>query len=170
MARVTQRHIDPRCLRDPRNATLLAGVPDAPLPPLDLSKPNKAEIKLEKQLQAQCENWLRLHGYERMHARLIAAAANMPERWLVIQGWFGHWFKSQRNPLMPDLFICDRSMTRCLMLELKILPPRYEPGQRELIEAGRWREANCLEDAIGIIRRWEEQENHDLQGTGNDGK
>ncbi len=156
MARVTQRDICAKALQDPRNAALLKGVEGAPLPPMDFTKPNKAERKSEKQLQAQCENWLRLNWYERLNAGLVAASASKPELWPHIRGWFGHWFESQRNAFMPDLFICNRSMTRCIMLELKVRNV-YQPGQKELIDAGLWKQATSLDEAIEIVRKWERE-------------
>jgi len=123
----------------------LDGTP-APAPePAAPEPPTKLEIKAEKELQQTCENWLSLHGYVRMTAH--NAAGPRPER-----GWFGHWFNSVRNPLMPDLAILDHA-GRCLLVELKTRDV-YQPGQREMIDAGFWRLAWTFEEFEQILREW----------------
>jgi hypothetical protein len=110
-----------------------------------------------------------LHGYRLLQAEYIAAEATHPGWRGAVRGWYGHWFQSQRNAFMPDLFICDPSMRRCLMVELKVRS-KYQPGQRELIEAVLWSEARTLERFIEVLAKWERQNrvNNDLIriGTG----
>jgi hypothetical protein len=95
-----------------------------------------------------------LHGYRLLQAEYIAAEATHPGWRGAVRGWYGHWFQSQRNAFMPDLFICDPSMRRCLMVELKVRS-KYQPGQRELIEAVLWSEARTLERFIEVLAKWE---------------
>lgn len=124
--------------------------------PLDPKRPLLGDIKLEKELQQQCESWLTLHGYYRMTAdeamRIYEcrplSAANM-------RGWFGHWTRNQRNPLWPDLYIMSYPVRRQpLLVELKVCD-KYRPGQREMIELGLWVECRRLEYFIEIATDWE---------------
>lgn len=107
---------------------------------------NKHELKLEKDLQHLCENWLHLHGYMRMTAD--NAMRPPPER-----GWFGHWFNSIRNPLWPDLAILDLT-GRCLLVELKTRDV-WQPGQKQMVESGFWKVAWSFADLQGFVLEWE---------------
>ena len=113
------------------------------------SKPTKGDRKHERELQAECERWLSLNGY----FRLTPSAVARPSRPSSC-GFFGHWFESQRNAFMPDLFICDSTMRRCLMVELKVCS-RYQPGQKEFIDAGLWIEVRTTDEFIAAIKNWE---------------
>jgi hypothetical protein len=114
----------------------------------------KATARLEKELQRQCEAWARLHGYRLLQAEYIASESVRPGWRGEVRGWYGHWFESQRNAFMPDLFVCDRAMRRCLMVELKVRS-KYQPGQRELIDAGLWIEVRTLERFAEVLAKWE---------------
>jgi hypothetical protein len=89
-----------------------------------------------------------------LQAEYIASEAARPGWRGEVRGWYGHWFQSQRNAFMPDVFVCDRAMRRCLMVELKVRS-RYQPGQRELIDAGLWIEVRTLERFAEVLAKWE---------------
>ena len=110
----------------------------------------------ERELQAQCEGWLTLHGYWRMTAEnameLIAPASKKP------RGWYGHWQDNKRNPFVPDIIISDHNMTRCLFVELKKpgdTQPDYQPGQLTMIRSGLWYECRSLPALIERVLQWE---------------
>lgn len=115
--------------------------------------PPPAPMK-EKDLQAAVEAFLTRCGYWRMTAIDIALAASPGLRQIPCRGFFGHWFDSQRNAFVPDLVIIAWPNTRPpLLLELKTRP-KYQPGQREAIRLGLWREARTLDEAAGILADW----------------
>jgi len=102
-------------------------------------------LRAEKELQQLCENYLVQRGY----ARLTADNAGRGER-----GYFGHLAKPIGNPLMPDLFVFDLR-GRVLLIELKV---RYvfQPGQREMIEAGIWKLCDSFNGVRETLNQWEE--------------
>lgn len=104
---------------------------EAPREPV---KPTKHEVKLEKELQSLCENWLSLRGYLRMTANNAERQFKHPNT--ACSGWFGHWFNNKRNPLISDLLIIDMA-NRCLRVELKTRN-KWQPGQREMCQMGAW--------------------------------
>ena len=124
----------------------IAALPDLPI---SMVRPSKAE----KQLQQAGEGILSVRGYRRMTApektayRSSGMAAGL-------NGWFAHIAKPQGNPLMPDLMIFDRTMTRCCMVELKTRPV-YQPGQTEFISCGCWKLAFSFDEFLLILAAWE---------------
>ncbi len=114
----------------------------------------KAERKAEKVLQAEAENWLTLRGYLRLTAHNAQRLAELPDT--ICRGWFGHMVATEKNPQYPDLMIFDPALRRCLMIELKIPPPRYSDGQREFLDGGQWQEARSLETVAQLVSRWED--------------
>lgn len=106
----------------------------------------------EQAMQGDVEMMLARRGYRRLTANNAASVSNA-QGWS-IKGWFGHWTENRRNPLMPDIAVFSPDMRRCLMLELKSVK-RYQPGQREMIEAGAWVECNTVEDAELRVMEWE---------------
>jgi len=112
---------------------------------------NKANIKLEKELQSICENWLHLRGYYRM-------TGDNAERQHQINnpdciGWFGHLYNAKKNPLMPDIF-CFNFRGGCLLIELKTAEV-YQPGQKEMIEMGLWKLAFSFDEFKYEVELWE---------------
>lgn len=101
------------------------------------------ELKEEKKFQAMCECQLEQWGYY----RLTASTAGRGDR-----GYFGHLAKPIGNPLMPDLFIFGLD-GRCLMVEIKTRNV-YQPGQREMIEAGFWKLATTFSEFVQIVMEW----------------
>jgi len=126
------------------------------IPPCDafspsIQKPNKADLKAEKELQALCENYLVQNNYLRLTAdNATAVRSDMP---LGFKGWFGHMHKPKQNPLMPDLFIFDMN-GRCLNVELKVVNI-WQPGQKEMVEMGFWQVAWSFQQFEELLHDWE---------------
>jgi hypothetical protein len=125
-------------------ASRLASLPDVPMF-------DKSERKAERELQAACEGWLSIRGYRRMTDREIIKAV---ESEYPCRGWFGHLAQPRGNPLMPDLWITDRTMRRVLPIELKVRS-NYQPGQREFINAGLWLEVREFCEFERLVTAWE---------------
>jgi len=111
----------------------------------------RAELKRERDPQAQVEGWLANRGYSRLTSGDIAAGP--PER-----GYFFHLAQPRGNPLLLDLLILDRT-GRALQLELKMPPVKWQPGQAELISQGFGRLACSFEDAVKAVTDWEQRNN-----------
>ena len=111
----------------------------------------RAAVKAEKGLQAMCENWLTLRGYERLTADNAENRANSGRP---VRGWFAHQVNCRKNPLRPDLDIYDQTQSRHIGIELKVRD-EYQPGQRELIQIGVWHEARSLEKVMELVKEWE---------------
>ena len=112
-----------------------------------LSRHMGRTLKAEKELQALCENWLNLHGY----LRLTPDNAQRKEK---PKGWYGHLVVAERNPFMPDLFIFAIDPKPPLFIEFK-LRDAYQPGQKEMIEAGFWTECRSFEHFLVKLVAWE---------------
>lgn len=132
--------------------------PPCPVP--ESPKPAKKKTRYgkdpEKKLQADCRNLLIQRGY------LELTPTNLAQHAADARGWFGHMVKPQANPIMPDLFIFDPSQTRCLMVELKTHNV-WQVGQKEMVEAGRWRLATDWQGFCEIMDCWEKNQ---LPGRG----
>ena len=111
-------------------------------------KRDRNVARLEKNLQSTCESWLTQRGY----ARLTAANADYSTD---VRGWYGHLTEARRNPLMPDLFMFDRT-GRCLLVEFKVRDA-YQLGQLAMIESGMWTECRTFEDFEALVTEWEDQ-------------
>ena len=123
--------------------------PDEP----EVFVPNKADVRLEKDLQNICNNYLLLNGYQLLTNDRAEKHATNKE----IKGWYGHLGKAKMNPFMPDLFIFNRDMSRCIMVELKT-NNKYRVGQKEMIEAGIWLEVRELDVMIEILKEFETED------------
>jgi len=109
----------------------------------------KPYVGRERDLQAACEKYLAVNCYLRLtshNAKLVAAGARC-------NGWHGHLSHAKFNAFMPDLFIFNLTMTRSIMVELKV-KNFYSPGQREFIDCGIWKQANSLDEFIDIFNAW----------------
>jgi hypothetical protein len=106
----------------------------------------------ESELQRDCELWLRHRGYCPMSANY----AESEHRQRMFAGWYGHLNNAVCNPLMADLMIYDAAMRHCLMIELKIRS-HYQPGQREMIALGCWKEARTFEVVTELVKEWEKE-------------
>ena len=116
-----------------------------PITPEDVQKELEPS---EKTLQGKCEAVLVEKGYKRL------SPINCAEDCKHVRGWFGHLFEARKNPLMPDLFVFNRDMSRCLMVELKVKDV-YQCGQQEMILRGAWKECRSATEFRNIIEVWE---------------
>jgi len=115
------------------------------------AQPTKGDLKEEKEFQKLCEQELTRRGFVRLSAPAVESALK-PEG-EGFPGWFGHWPRAERNPLMPDLFIVDAPMRNCLMVELKT-HNKYQPGQKELIFKGCWYEVRTFPQFRQLLDWW----------------
>ena len=106
--------------------------------------------KAEKRLQGQCEGLLSARGFRRMTAPEAEACVKPDAQ---TAGWFFHMHKPMGNPLCPDLIIFDRTMTRCLCIELKTRLV-YQAGQGEMIRFGAWYLAESFFDFVALLDNW----------------
>lgn len=106
------------------------------------------ELKDEKKLTNLCRSQLEHWGY----LYLLPGTAGRSK-----VGYYGHLYNTQKNVLMPDLFIFDLR-GRCLLIELKTRNV-YQPGQREMIDAGFWKQANTFSEFVQIVKTWEQGAN-----------
>jgi hypothetical protein len=107
----------------------------------------------EQQLQRDAEAWLSDAGYWRATASNTIRHTREPG----CRGFFAHWpGKTVKGaPFMPDLLIWSVGRPRTpLWIELKARDA-YQPGQREAIEAGLWRECRSVADVEKAVREWE---------------
>ena len=99
----------------------------------------------EKRLQVECELFLESRGYRRLTAKNAGEYAC---------GWFGHLFKPQGNPFLPDLFVFHEPNDRpALLVELKTRES-FQPGQLEMIERGSWTLCWSLDQFVKIFNEW----------------
>ena len=102
----------------------------------------------EANLQAACESVLDRFGYLRLTAT-NAEKAGAP----YVRGFYGHLPRAIGNPLMPDLFVLHVRRP-ALLVELKTRM-KYQPGQREMIDSGWWREVRSEEEFRAVLVEWE---------------
>ncbi len=120
------------------------------------TEPSKHDIKQEKELQTQCENYLNQRGYMRLVAEAIVIQSTAPKGSSDgPKGYFGHWFNSRRNPFILDLLILSPS-GHYLMVELKT-SKKYQPGQKELVAQGYGQFAYSFDQFVEILNKWEEK-------------
>ncbi len=110
----------------------------------------------EKALQAACEGLLRQWGYRPSTAPEVVASVK-PEA-SAVKGWYVHLWNCRDNPLLPDLQIFDADMTRCLMVELKVVSV-YQPGQLEFIKSRRWVECRDVAQFVDVVKNWGNKNN-----------
>jgi hypothetical protein len=112
----------------------------------------KEEKQCEAKLQKQCELWLSQRGYIRMMASSVSAIGGE-----YLKGWFYHVRNVKgESTLFPDLTIMDRTGRSVLLVELKV-SNRYQPCQREMVQAGIWTECRTTEGFMEVLRDWEYQ-------------
>lgn len=133
------------------NPGIFTSTPVAESPFERYSEPTKGDVKAEADLQKLCEQELTRRGYVRLSAPAVESALK-PEG-EGFPGWFGHWPRAKKNPIMPDLFICDSPMRNCLMVELKT-STHYQPGQKELIFKGCWYEVRTFPQFRQLLDWW----------------
>ena len=106
----------------------------------------------ERDLQSDCEQWLRNRGYMPMTKDSAEIESEKPMR----KGWYAHLHEPRGNPLMPDLMIYSADMRRCLMVELKVRN-KYQPGQKEMIGLGAWKEARTFQVVTELVTEFEKE-------------
>lgn len=126
--------------------------------------PSPHEVKKEKELQRECENWLHHRGYRRLTAENVCIGSTVPLRSLdAPKGYFGHWYENRKNPFILDLLILSGS-GHYLMVDFKT-SKRYQPGQREIVAQGYGRFAYTFEDFELMVIRWEKEINSTQRGS-----
>ena len=75
-----------------------------------------------------------------------------------VRGWYSHRPDTKRGnqgmPFKPDLEIFALT-GRVLLVELKVLPVRWKPGQQEMVELGFWQLACTVAAFIALFNEWE---------------
>lgn len=108
----------------------------------------------EDELQEQCERVLVRAGYHRLTESNLVNFS-MSEH----AGWFAHWpgKRAIGNPIMPDLVIWDRAMTRTLMVELKASDKaKVRRAQKAAITSRCWKIAYSVDEFAGLLAKWME--------------
>jgi len=117
--------------------------------PMDPDHFEKKAIKLEKDLQAQVEGWLRIHGYYKRIPSDIALIEK-PRR-----GWQVHVHEAQKNPIMLDILLL-RNDGHFKEFELKVAPIKFSSEeQRILCEQYGKPVLVSLEGVKALVERWE---------------
>jgi len=106
---------------------------------------DKNAVKDEKELQKLCTALLEQRGYKYMTADNAAIGSDV--------GWWGHLHKPKGNPFMPDLFVFAAIPRPPLLVELKVRD-KYQPGQREMINAGQWKMCSSVESFREMLNTW----------------
>ncbi len=115
--------------------------------PVQSANPNKADKKLERELQSQAEGWLANRGYARMTAENIEAGPPLA-------GYQFHLHKAKGNPVLLDILLL-RPDGKYMMIELKVKPVRYQPGQEALIARGYGKLCTTFEELVDAVENWE---------------
>ena len=120
-------------------------------PAVPTQSATKGEVKMEKELQATCEDWLTHRGYLRLTADNATRASKT--RLATPPGWFGHLHKPKGNPFLPDLFLLGTD-GRYLCIELKVVP-KWQPGQLQMVDMKFWSVAWTFTEFENLIHKWE---------------
>jgi len=130
----------------------VVGVDTAPTPLHNVElKPTKADVRAERDLQNQCENWLSLRGYCRRSPSCIKAASTPAK-------WFVHLHKAKRNPILLDLLIMSGG--KCIEIELKTAVGKLSEEQYGIIEKSGIRVALMVRDFDAFchaVKKWENE-------------
>lgn len=93
-----------------------------------LDEADNRRAKLEKDLQTQIEDWLRIHGYYRRSPADLALLPK-PKR-----GWFLHFPKTKKNPIVLDIILLHNT-GYYTEFDIKLPPLRWSSDeQRTLCE------------------------------------
>ena len=114
----------------------------------------------EKKLQEDCEGLCEQRGYRRLVGANIAK--HLSDK--AVKGFFGHIPDLKRtakgNIFLPDLPVFD-FFGRCLLVELKVWN-QYQPGQKEMIDAGLWVECRTVERFGDVLSEWETNQKQEV--------
>lgn len=130
----------------------------------DIAPPCKADIKAESALQKLCIAEMTRTGY-----RLMTAANHIEACNGLITGWYGHLSGKRAKGVsqLPDIYAYDlRMQYRPLMVELKIEPIHWQPGQEEMVELGAWQLATSFERFKAVKEEWERERHPVCDGNG----
>jgi len=101
-----------------------ASIPEIKKPePPPYTPPSKHEVKSEKELQDDCESWLRCNGWWPRTPSFIMQGEPPC-------GWYIHLYKTKKNPLMLDLLLLANSGSY-LEIELKAGNAKYSSKEQE---------------------------------------
>jgi len=103
----------------------------------------KAEYRIERKLQRNCESWLTLHGYRRRTPDEIKRPGPCI-------GWFIHMHEAKCNPIILDLLILLPG-GRYLEIELKSVTGKLTQEQEALVARG-GKVCRTLEEFIGVMK------------------
>ena len=135
-----------------------AGIDISASLPMDTTQPTKQDVRNEKELQRLCEAELTRRDYLRLTAANVEHGSYRTisnADWIPPRGWYAHWPNNKRNPLMPDLEIYAYPNRKpALLIELK-RANRWQPGQREMIRLGFWRECWEFDTFVRLLDEWE---------------
>ena len=140
-----------------------AGIDVSHALPMDLTQPTKQDVRNEKELQVLCESELTRRGFVRLTAdnaeRVAEIVSLRPCAIAGFKGWFSHRPDTKRGnkglPLKPDLEIYAYPNRKpALLIELK-RANRWQPGQREMVRLGFWRECWEFDTFVRLVDEWE---------------
>ena len=120
---------------------------------------DKRAKKDEADLLGLAKSILHLRQYWPLTADNAKAAADGK---LEVRGWYSHRPDTKHGnktlPFKPDLEIFECQNRRPpLLVELKITPVKWRPGQREMVEMGFWRLACTLPVFVDLMDKWERE-------------
>jgi len=118
--------------------------------PMSLDKPTKADKRAEKELQRDCEQWLRQRGYWRRSPADIRLE-KPPSGWLV------HLNQTRANPILLDILLLGND-GRYLEVELKAEGGRFSSAEQRLL-CEQHGNPVCWDfaDFVGLVQEWETQ-------------
>lgn len=106
----------------------------------------------ESEMQGACEQWLLWRGYLRRTPENADLYALKTSRY---RGTFAHVNKARGNPQFGDILITNK-YGRYIEIELKRKKrKRYQPGQREWIASGAWKEVDDFDQFTRLVEAWE---------------
>jgi len=100
----------------------------------------------ESSLQADCERWLRSHGYEPRTPKAIQRHNG--------RKWYVHLHEARTNPILCDLLILDARSGRYLEVELKTATGEPTPDQRALILRGEAVLCRSVDEFAAAVEDW----------------
>lgn len=141
--------LNPNFLRANREKLAEEGLNPVTLP-MDLDKPTKADVRLEKYLQRDVENWLRQNGWWK----------RTPE-WILIElpprGWLIHLHKAKKNPILLDIVLLGND-GRYTEFELKLPTGHWSSeSQRILCQEHGKKKFDTFDAAIEHVKEWQDK-------------
>jgi len=117
--------------------------------PVDPLKRERAINKVEREIQTEIENWLRLRGYYRRGPGDILSNVKAP------LGWQIHVHEAKKNPILLDILLLHNE-GYCLEFEVKRQNGSYSSDeQRALCEQYHKPVVRSLPEAMKLVNFWE---------------